>query len=217
MRTRPVVRPGVCWQTCAFVLSFQPLGAEEMHGKNKIKYHRKEAKNHSARDMIASLERQAKTIRCLSIEMIANAGTGHPGGALSAAEIMSVLYFHVFRVDPKRPHWEDSDRFVLSKGHGTAAWYAALVRRATSPRTLKLFRQKGGILQGHPDMRKVPGVDMTAGSLGQGLSAGLGMALAARMQRQVLPRLRPAGRWRDPRGPGMGSGHGEPATSESII
>jgi len=134
-------------------------------------------------ELIASLERQAKTIRCLSMEMIGNAGTGHPGGALSAAEIMAVLYFKVLRVDPKQPLWEDRDRFILSKGHGTAAWYAALCERGFFPRDeLKLFRQKGGILQGHPDMRKVPGIDMTAGSLGMGLSAGLGMALAARMQ-----------------------------------
>lgn len=134
-------------------------------------------------ELIASLERQAKTIRCLSMEMIGNAGSGHPGGALSAAEIMSVLYFKVLRIDPARPSWEDRDRFVLSKGHGTAAWYAALCERGFFPRDeLKLFRQKGGILQGHPDMRKVPGVDMTAGSLGMGLSAALGMALAARMQ-----------------------------------
>jgi transketolase len=134
---------------------------------------------------IAFLEGQAKTIRCLSIEMIANAGSGHPGGALSSAEILSVLYFDVLRVDPQRPHWEDRDRFVLSKGHGTASVYAALCARGYFPMdALKLFRQKGGILQGHPDMRKVPGLDMTSGSLGQGLSAGIGMALAARMQKK---------------------------------
>ena len=132
---------------------------------------------------IAFLQGQAKTIRCLSIEMIANAGSGHPGGALSEAEILSVLYFDILRVDPKRPAWEDRDRFVLSKGHGAAGWYAALCAKGYfPPETLKLFRQAGGILQGHPDMRKIPGVDMTAGSLGQGLSAGLGMALAGRMQ-----------------------------------
>jgi transketolase len=134
-------------------------------------------------EQIAFLEGQAKTIRCLSIEMIGNAGTGHPGGALSAAEIISVLYFKILRVNSQQPDWADRDRFVLSKGHGTAAWYAALCERGFFPReALKLFRQKGGILQGHPDMRKVPGVDMTTGSLGQGLSAGLGMALAGRMQ-----------------------------------
>jgi transketolase len=134
-------------------------------------------------EQVALLERQAKTIRCLSIEMIGNAGSGHPGGALSAAEIMSVLYFNILRVDPENPDWVDRDRFVLSKGHGAAALYAALCERGFFPRKeLKLFRQEGGILQGHPDMRKVPGVDMTAGSLGQGLSSALGMALAGRMQ-----------------------------------
>ena len=136
-------------------------------------------------DQVAFLERQAKTIRCLSLEMIGNAGSGHPGGALSAAEIMSVLYFSILNVDPENPQWKDRDRFVLSKGHGTAAWYAALCEKGYFPRDeLKLFRQKGGILQGHPDMTKVPGVEMTAGSLGQGLSAALGMALAGRMQKQ---------------------------------
>ena len=134
-------------------------------------------------EQIATLERQAKAIRCLSMEMIGNAGSGHPGGALSSAEIMSVLYFHILRVDPNNPDWDERDRFVLSKGHGTASWYAALCERGFFPQDeLKLFRQAGGILQGHPDMRKVPGVDMTAGSLGQGLSAALGMALAGRMQ-----------------------------------
>ena len=75
-------------------------------------------------DQVTFLEGQAKTIRCLSLEMIGNAGSGHPGGALSAAEIMSVLYFSVLNVDPRNPQWKDRDRFVLSKGHGTAAWYA---------------------------------------------------------------------------------------------
>lgn len=136
-------------------------------------------------EKIALLEKQAKSIRCLSMEMIGNAGSGHPGGALSAAEIMSVLYFDILRVDPQNPEWGDRDRFVLSKGHGTAAWYAALSERGFFPKDeLKRFRQEGGILQGHPDMRKVPGVDMTAGSLGQGLSSALGMALAGSMQGQ---------------------------------
>lgn len=134
-------------------------------------------------ERIAFLTQKAKTLRCLSLEMIGNAGTGHPGGALSAAEIISVLFFELLKVDPQNPHWEERDRFILSKGHGTAALYAALCERGYWPReTLKLFRQTGGILQGHPDMKKIPGVDMTAGSLGMGLSAGLGMALAARMQ-----------------------------------
>jgi len=132
-------------------------------------------------DRIALLEAQAKAVRRAVVEMIAAAGSGHPGGGLSAVEIVTVLYFHVLRVDPTRPRWEERDRFVLSKGHGSAALYAALgLRGFFSPEEFRRFRQTGGLLQGHPDMRKVPGVDMSSGSLGQGLSAALGMALAAR-------------------------------------
>ena len=131
--------------------------------------------------VVAALEQEAKGVRRAVVEMIAAAGSGHPGGGLSAVEIMTVLYFHILRVDPARPNWEDRDRFVLSKGHGTAALYAALGRRGFFPQeAFRRFRQTGGILQGHPDMRKVPGVDISSGSLGQGLSAALGMALAAR-------------------------------------
>jgi transketolase len=134
-------------------------------------------------EMIAALEQKAHDLRCSVLEMIAAAGTGHPGGGLSAVEIMTVLYFAVLQVDPQRPAWPDRDRFVLSKGHGVAAWYAALCEKGYFEREhLRRFRQTGGILQGHPDMKRVPGVDMTAGSLGQGLSAALGMALSARLQ-----------------------------------
>ncbi len=130
---------------------------------------------------IKALEDEARGIRRAVVEMIAGAGSGHPGGGLSAVEIMTVLYFHVLRVDPTRPAWEERDRFVLSKGHGSAAWYATLAARGYFPAEhCRRFRQTGGMLQGHPDMRKVPGVDMSSGSLGQGLSAALGMALAAR-------------------------------------
>jgi len=117
--------------------------------------------------------------------MIAGAGHGHPGGGLSVVEIMTVLYFSLMRVDPSNPSWPDRDRLVLSKGHGAAAWYSALALKGYFPlQELERFRKKGSILQGHPDMRKTPGVDMTSGSLGQGLSAALGMALAARMQKR---------------------------------
>jgi transketolase len=131
-------------------------------------------------ELIASLEETARCLRRSVIEMIANAGHGHPGGGLSAVEIMTVLYFHILRIDPEHPEWPDRDRMVLSKGHGSAALYAALGARGYFPQEeFKHFRQVGGMLQGHPDMRKTPGVDMTTGSLGQGLSAALGMALAA--------------------------------------
>ncbi|OIO97880.1 MAG: transketolase [Anaerolineae bacterium CG2_30_64_16] len=132
-------------------------------------------------DLIVELQRQAKQVRQMVVEMIAAAGSGHPGGGLSAVEILTVLYHHVLQVDPARPDWPDRDRFVLSKGHGAAGWYAALCTRGYFPREwLGRFRQIGGKLVGHPDMRKAPGVDMSSGSLGQGLSAAIGMALAAR-------------------------------------
>ena len=133
------------------------------------------------RQLIATLEERAGAVRRSVVEMIAGAGHGHPGGGLSAVESITTLYFHVLRIDPARPQWEERDRFVLSKGHGTAALYAALAARGYfSPAELEGFRRLGRMLQGHPDMRKVPGVEMNAGSLGQGLSAALGMALAAR-------------------------------------
>jgi transketolase len=134
-------------------------------------------------EMIAALTATAHNLRCSVLEMISAARSGHPGGGLSAVEIMTALYFHELRIDPQNPAWPDRDRFVLSKGHGVAAWYAALGERGYfSKEHFSHFRQTGGILQGHPDMKRVPGVDMTAGSLGQGLSAALGMALAARLQ-----------------------------------
>ena len=123
----------------------------------------------------------AKRVRREIIEMIGTAKSGHPGGSLSAVEILISLYFGTMRHDPANPKWADRDRFILSKGHASAAWYAALGARGYfSPEAFQRFRQTGGMLQGHPDMRKVPGVDMSSGSLGQGISAALGMALAAR-------------------------------------
>jgi len=114
--------------------------------------------------------------------MIAAAGTGHPGGALSEADILAALYFSVLRIDPQNPHWPDRDRFILSKGHACAGLYAALALRGYFPiETLATFRRFGSILQGHPDMTKTPGVDMTTGPLGNGLGAGVGMALGARI------------------------------------
>ncbi len=130
---------------------------------------------------IEQLRVQAHSVRRKVVEMIAAAGSGHPGGGLSAVEIVTVLYFHAMRIDPNRPDWADRDRFVLSKGHGSAALYAALGARGFFPdEYFAHFRQIGSPLLGHPCMNKVPGVDMSTGSLGQGLSAALGMALAAR-------------------------------------
>jgi transketolase len=135
--------------------------------------------------LLETLRRQANRIRRESIRMIAAAGTGHPGGSLSEADILAALYFHALRVDPLNPAWPERDRFILSKGHACAGWYAALALRGYFPLDeLATFRQFGSRLQGHPDMRKTPGVDMVAGPLGNGLGAGVGMALGARVLRQ---------------------------------
>ena len=131
---------------------------------------------------VERLERQAVQIREDIISMIHAAGAGHPGGSLSAVEMVTALYFHVMNIDPKNPRWEDRDRFILSKGHACPALYAALARRGFfDPAILGTLRQYHSILQGHPDMNKVPGVDMSAGSLGNGLSVGVGMALSGRL------------------------------------
>lgn len=130
---------------------------------------------------IEKLENKANAIRKHIIEMISNAEGGHTGGALSIADIMAALYFYILRIDPENPEWEDRDRVVLSKGHASAAWYAALAERGYFPKEeLLTFDHINSRLQGHPDMNKTPGVDMSSGSLGQGISAALGMALAAR-------------------------------------
>ena len=131
------------------------------------------------------LTAMAARIRRNVIEMTLNAGSGHPGGCLSAVEILTVLFCRTLRIDPQNPGWEDRDRFVLSKGHAAAALYGALIERGFLPREeMKLFRNIGGRLQGHPNMLKVPGVDMSSGSLGQGLSTAVGMALGARLQKK---------------------------------
>jgi len=131
---------------------------------------------------IDRLRRQAQVVRRDILTMIHAARSGHPGGSLSAADIVTALYFHVLHLDPAHPDWPDRDRFVLSKGHACPVWYACLAERGFFPvEELLTLRALGGRLQGHPDMRKTPGVDMTTGSLGQGLSAGIGMALGLRL------------------------------------
>jgi transketolase len=115
------------------------------------------------------------------INMTANAGSGHPGGSLSAVEMMTGVFFTQMRVDPKNPNWEDRDRFVLSKGHAAPCYYGVLAEMGfISKDEFKNFRQLHSILQGHPDAKKVPGVDASTGSLGQGVSIANGMALAAK-------------------------------------
>ena len=131
---------------------------------------------------IEDLKQKAKEIRKDIIEEVYNAKSGHPGGSLSIADIMAVLYFNELRIDEKNPRWEERDRLVLSKGHCSPALYAALAERGFfSKETLKSFRKIESNLQGHPDLNKVPGVDMTSGSLGQGLSIANGMAIAGKM------------------------------------
>lgn len=134
---------------------------------------------------IEELERMAVTIRCDIINMIHEANAGHPGGSLSAADIVTALYFRVMNVDPENPDWPDRDRFILSKGHACPVWYAALAERGYFDKAhLKTLRKLDSILQGHPDMLKTPGVDMTVGSLGQGFSAGIGMALSGKLRKK---------------------------------
>ena len=124
----------------------------------------------------------AEKIRLAVIEGTYHAKSGHPGGSLSIAEDLAYLYWREMRIDPADPHWADRDRFVLSKGHAAPALYGALALRGYFPRDLiATLRHTGSILQGHPDMKHIPGVDMSAGSLGQGISAAVGMALSAKL------------------------------------
>lgn len=130
---------------------------------------------------IKELNEIARTLREIVITMIYETKSGHPGGSLSSADLIAALYFGEMNIDPKNPNWQDRDRFILSKGHACPIQYAALgLRGYFEQAALHTLRQKGSILQGHPDMKKCPGIDMSTGSLGQGLSAGVGMALAAK-------------------------------------
>jgi len=124
----------------------------------------------------------AKKLRRHVITMTATAGSGHPGGSLSAADIITALYFHVLRCDPENPRWSDRDRFILSKGHAAPILYAALAEAGYFPVTeLATLRKLDSRLQGHTDSKFTPGVEMSAGSLGMGLSFAIGVALAARL------------------------------------
>lgn len=135
-------------------------------------------------NQIKELENKAKQIRRLIIQMLAKAGSGHPGGSLSAADLITALYFSVLQYNPKDPSWSDRDRFHLSKGHCCPLLYAVLAESGYFPKDkLLTLRQLGSMLQGHPD-RRTPGVEAASGSLGQGLSVGLGMSLAARIDKK---------------------------------
>jgi transketolase len=132
---------------------------------------------------ITELDAIARRLRLDSIKMIAAANSGHPGGSLSAADIVTALYFGgVLKHDPKRPDWPDRDRFILSKGHGVPVLYAALAERGYFPTSeLKTLRQVDSRLQGHPVQGLTPGIEASTGSLGQGLSIGIGHAIAGRL------------------------------------
>lgn len=128
------------------------------------------------------LSKMANRIRKDIVEMIYKSGDGHAGPSLSCADIITALYFNIMRVNPGNPEYEERDRLILSKGHACPALYSALAEKGYFPREeLARLRTLGSILQGHPDMKKTPGIDMTSGSLGNGLSIGLGMAIAGKI------------------------------------
>ena len=134
---------------------------------------------------VQSLPETAREIRKEIIRMLGKSGSGHPGGSLSAADIVTTLYFHAMRHDPKNPQWNDRDRFVLSKGHGCPVVYAAMALSGYFPREqLATLRQLGSPLQGHPDTRFMPALEACTGSLGQGLSISSGLALGLKMDRK---------------------------------
>lgn len=131
---------------------------------------------------IVYLNEKANEMRRVALSMIYEAQSGHPGGAFSAADIIAALYFDEMNISPQNPKWEDRDRFVLSKGHVCPILYAALGIKGYFPEeVLHTLRQEGSMLQGHPSMTKCPGIDISTGSLGQGASCAVGMALAAKM------------------------------------
>ena len=133
---------------------------------------------------VEALKKIAIEVRKEIIEAVYSAKSGHPGGALSCADILTVLYFNQMNIDEKKPNDPNRDRLILSKGHAAVALYSVLAEKGYFPKEeLKNFRKLGSKLQGHPDMKKLPGIDMTTGSLGQGLSAGVGMAIASKMDK----------------------------------
>ena len=136
----------------------------------------------SSKHSLEELQAISKTIRRHIIRMIGAAGSGHPGGSLSAVEILVTLFYDVMKHDPANPQWEDRDRFILSKGHGCPVLYATLAELGYTPvETLTTLRKLGSIYQGHPDRRFLPVLEASTGSLGEGLSIGLGMASAAKL------------------------------------
>ena len=134
---------------------------------------------------VAQLQNTCIDLKKHILSMIYTAQSGHPGGSLSVAEFVTACYFREMDIDPKDPKWDDRDRFVLSKGHVCPAQYAALAMKGYFPmEVLDTLRKEGSMLQGHPDMKKCPGIDISTGSLGQGLACGVGMAIAAKMDKK---------------------------------
>ena len=134
---------------------------------------------------IKELQNKCVDLKKHVVDMIYKAQSGHPGGSLSVAEFVTACYWHEMDVDPQNPRWEDRDRFVMSKGHVCPAQYAALAMKGFFPvETLDTLRKEGSPLQGHPSMNKCPGIDISTGSLGQGLACGVGMALAGKMDKK---------------------------------
>src|SRR5260370_19145753 len=134
---------------------------------------------------VAELQAIAKQIRREIVEMITHAKSGHPGGSLSAVEILVTLYFDVLRHDPENPKWPDRDRFILSKGHAAPVLYSVLAECGYTPKDqLNTLRKLGSIYQRHPDVRFLPVLEASTGSLGEGLSLGIGMALAAKLDQR---------------------------------
>jgi len=134
---------------------------------------------------VEELKEIAIEMRKTAVTMIHKAQSGHPGGSLSAADLMTALYFKEMNIDPNNPNWEDRDRFVLSKGHVCPIQYSALALKGYVPyETIYTLREYGSPFQGHPDMKKCPGIDISTGSLGQGLSCGVGMAIAGKRDKK---------------------------------
>lgn len=135
---------------------------------------------------LKELKKHALSVRKNVVEAVFSAASGHPGGSLSSADILTALYFEEMRVDTKNPKWEDRDRFVLSKGHCTPGLYSVLAEKGFFPaKDLLTFRKADSYLEGHPNMQYVPGVDMSTGSLGQGISSAVGMALAGKLDKKA--------------------------------
>ncbi|WP_422446401.1 transketolase [Thermoanaerobacterium sp. DL9XJH110] len=131
------------------------------------------------------LKKISNMVRKDVIKMLGEAKSGHPGGSLSMVEILTTLYWRVMNIDPARPDWDDRDRLVLSKGHGCPALYAVLAHRGYfDVEKLRTLRKFGSMLQGHPDKKKTPGIDVSTGSLGQGLSVAVGLALGAKLKKK---------------------------------